>query len=78
MREAITASILSSLEMSSGESPVALDSAEDMSVPYAGQLREAEDCTYLNAATCPDCSGGMIRQGGCCFCPECGFESCGM
>jgi hypothetical protein len=31
---------------------------------------------YTNAATCPDCSGGMIRQGRCCVCPSCGYESC--
>ena len=39
---------------------------------------EIEDCAYQNAATCPDCAGGMFRQGGCFFCPRCGFESCGI
>jgi len=34
------------------------------------------ECAYQNAATCPDCGGGMIRLGGCCSCPSCGFESC--
>jgi hypothetical protein len=42
----------------------------------AVQLVSTEDYTYHNAATCPDCSGGMIRQGRCCICPSCGFESC--
>ncbi len=40
------------------------------------QLASTEDCTYHNVATCPDCSGGMIRQGRCCVCPSCGFETC--
>ncbi|HUV31319.1 MAG TPA: hypothetical protein VMY05_09555 [Acidobacteriota bacterium] len=51
--------------------------AEDIDVPYAGGAVGTEDCVFHNVANCPDCSGGMIRQGGCCFCPECGFESCG-
>jgi hypothetical protein len=34
------------------------------------------DCAYQNAATCPDCGGGMIRLGVCFSCPGCGFESC--
>ncbi len=78
MQEAIIASILSSLEPPLNDGLIRWDSAEDISAPYAAQPTETEDCAYLNAATCPDCSGGMIRQGGCCFCPECGFESCGM
>jgi hypothetical protein len=40
------------------------------------RLGTAEDYTYLNAASCPDCAAGMIRQGRCCVCPTCGFESC--
>jgi hypothetical protein len=35
-----------------------------------------EDYAYYNVANCPDCSGAMIRQGRCCVCPSCGFESC--
>lgn len=38
--------------------------------------RESEDCLYLNSASCPDCTAGMISQGGCFVCPACGFESC--
>ena len=34
------------------------------------------DCAYQNAASCPDCGGGMVRLGGCFSCPGCGFESC--
>jgi len=39
-------------------------------------LGTPEDYAYLNAATCPDCGSSMIRQGRCCVCPSCGFESC--
>lgn len=35
-----------------------------------------EEYAYHNAASCPDCSAGMIRQGRCCVCPSCGYESC--
>jgi hypothetical protein len=35
------------------------------------------DCCYLNAATCPDCGAGMVRQGYCFVCPVCGFGGCG-
>ena len=37
---------------------------------------DSDRYAYLNGATCPDCSAGMIRQGRCCACPSCGFESC--
>ena len=57
----------------------------DIVVPHPNEFEcatqsgtEIEDCTYQNAATCPDCAGGMFRQGGCFFCPRCGFESCGV
>lgn len=33
---------------------------------------------YYNAATCPDCGQGMVRQGGCFHCPGCGYSSCGI
>ena len=33
---------------------------------------------YLNAASCPDCGAGMVRQGLCFACPVCGFGGCGM
>ncbi len=42
------------------------------------QKTDSDSYAYLNAATCPDCGGGMIRQGRCCACPSCGFESCVM
>ena len=42
---------------------------------YGGRAA-GEEVAYYNAATCPDCSAGMIRQGRCCVCPSCGFESC--
>lgn len=34
--------------------------------------------SYPNAATCPDCDGGMIQYGRCVSCPSCGFEVCGI
>ena len=40
------------------------------------QRADSDSYAYLNAETCPDCGGGMIRQGRCCACPSCGFESC--
>jgi hypothetical protein len=58
---------------------IALATTADFDItayPTAVQLLSTDDYTYYNAATCPDCSGGMIRQGRCCVCPSCGFESC--
>jgi len=55
-----------------------LGAIEDFSVPYPARVAQVEDCAYQNAATCPDCGGGMFRQGRCFFCPRCGFESCGI
>ena len=40
------------------------------------QFSDSDNYAYQNAETCPDCTGGMIRQGRCCTCPSCGFESC--
>jgi len=37
---------------------------------------DSDSYAYHNAESCPDCSAGMIRQGRCCACPSCGFESC--
>jgi len=31
---------------------------------------------FQNAANCPDCEGGMVKQGGCFSCPSCGFSAC--
>jgi len=58
--------------------PAAFDLAavDDISMPYAGRDLRDEECAFLRAATCPDCEGRMIRQGGCCYCPDCGLESC--
>ena len=35
-----------------------------------------DGCCYINAADCPDCGAGMIRQGLCFYCPLCGFDGC--
>jgi hypothetical protein len=37
---------------------------------------DSDGLSYLNAATCPDCGGGMVRLGNCCSCPSCGYQSC--
>ena len=34
-------------------------------------------CCYYDAATCPDCSSGMVRLGTCFSCPVCGWGGCG-
>jgi hypothetical protein len=65
-----------------GESSAgALERIDEMSAefPWYFTMPEnaREDCHYYNAATCPDCGQGMIRQGGCFHCPGCGFSSCG-
>ena len=31
---------------------------------------------FHNAANCPDCESGMVKQGGCFSCPACGFSAC--
>ncbi|MGH8015407.1 MAG: hypothetical protein ACREBV_04395 [Candidatus Zixiibacteriota bacterium] len=31
---------------------------------------------FQNAANCPDCDGGMVKQGACFSCPTCGFSAC--
>jgi len=38
----------------------------------------SDEISYLNAATCPDCGGGMVRLGNCFSCPSCGYQSCGV
>ena len=37
---------------------------------------DSDSYAYFNADSCPDCGAGMIRQGRCCACPSCGYESC--
>ena len=57
----------------------------ELSEDYAGnplgtfiaEDRFSEDYSYQNAAACPDCGAGMVRQGLCFACPACGFGSCG-
>ena len=43
---------------------------------FYDEENQNENYSYLNDATCPDCSGGMVRLGNCHSCPSCGFESC--
>ena len=42
-----------------------------------GSILSGESFSYFNAASCPDCGNGMVRQGGCLLCMTCGFSSCG-
>jgi len=62
--------------------PLALATEADFGVlPWPSgvdlfDLADSDRYAYLNVETCPDCSAGMIRQGRCCVCPSCGFESC--
>jgi len=43
---------------------------------FAGENNYHDGCRYINAASCPDCGAGMVRQGFCFSCPVCGFGSC--
>jgi|GEM_PF-3524682 len=45
---------------------------------FVATVDNSEDYTYVNAATCPDCGGGMVCLGGCFSCPSCGFSVCGV
>ena len=60
------------------QDPAGTVPAEVVYAPFVRFERDLnnEDYAYYNIASCPDCSGGMIRQGRCCVCPSCGFESC--
>ena len=44
---------------------------------FLGEPEQSHDYAHVNAATCPDCGGGMVRLGGCFSCLSCGFGSCG-
>ena len=46
-------------------------------VDFSSYVYSHDEYHYHNAATCPDCGQGMVRQGRCFYCPECGFSSCG-
>jgi hypothetical protein len=54
-----------------------LSETHGCAVPYFSRGDLDENVIYRNVASCPDCSGGLIRQGGCFFCPDCGYQSCG-
>jgi len=41
----------------------------------SSELTDESFC-FHNAANCPDCEGGMVKQGGCFSCPACGFSVC--
>ena len=67
-------------EQQYGKSYLSGELFEDYSHPtdaFAEQSDNQENYTYMNAATCPDCGGGMVRMGGCTTCQSCGFGTCG-
>ncbi len=43
---------------------------------FSPVVRNSQDYSYVNAASCPDCGGGMVKLGNCFSCPSCGFASC--
>lgn len=54
---------------------------EDYSHPFGAfteQVGNIENYAYMNASTCPDCGGGMVKMGGCFTCYSCGYGSCGL
>ncbi len=52
------------------------DYSFDFILSARNDARENKDYQCQNAASCPDCNGGMVRLGSCFSCPSCGFESC--
>jgi hypothetical protein len=62
-----------SVESSRDSSPCIID-------PFHGRGGDetvADELSYVQAATCPDCGAGMVRLGLCFTCPLCGFGGCG-
>ncbi len=66
-------------------SVVGSERGAEMMIPFvepidAGMVAEVladrQVYLYANASTCPDCGGAMMRLGGCCACPSCGYQSC--
>ena len=64
-----------------GKSYLHNDSFEDYSHPFGAFVQDvgpSDNVAYLNASTCPDCGGGMVRLGGCFTCQSCGYGSCSL
>ncbi|ADH60753.1 conserved hypothetical protein [Thermoanaerobacter mathranii subsp. mathranii str. A3] len=41
------------------------------------QLKENKaDQNNVNMFTCPDCGAKLVHEGGCVFCPFCGYSEC--
>ncbi len=74
--QAIDSSVF--MEMSSLIVVDRIELADDVRVPYMAQIDSVEEIQFQNTGTCPDCAGGMIHQGGCSYCRDCGYESCGL
>ena len=66
-------------EQKYGQSYLKNELFEDYSHPYGAFTQmssNSENYEYMNASTCPDCGGGMVRMGGCFSCQGCGLSSC--
>lgn len=68
------------IQMNHRDSVSRIEAFEDYSFDFipsvAVEEPSGENYQYRNAASCPDCGGGMVRLGSCFSCPSCGFESC--
>jgi exosome complex RNA-binding protein Csl4 len=44
------------------------------------EVKEAEDINThgRTLATCPECRGKLVHEGGCSSCPACGWSACGV
>ena len=54
---------------------------EDYSHPFGAFIEQTgnnENYAYVNASTCPDCGGGMVKMGGCFTCHSCGYGTCSL
>ncbi len=67
-------------ELNHQDSRLCAELFEDYHHPFGAfttAVRNGQDYSYVNAASCPDCGGGMVKLGNCFSCPSCGFGSCG-
>ena len=68
-------------ELNYGKNYLCGEAFEDYSHPFGAFVESTgynENYAYQNAATCPDCGGGMVKMGSCFSCQSCGFGGCGL
>jgi DNA-directed RNA polymerase subunit RPC12/RpoP len=45
-----------------------------------GKDTECPECVrrdfYTKQGRCPECGGSMVPEGGCAYCPRCGYSPC--